>query len=125
MQRVRQMQRAHHLLQVTPVFVESGAVGTRGFRAQQLIRDGEVPLAQLRDLLAHALVLALRQRHHAQQGVRDALCIRRQHHAQTSGRGGFEDGRHLSETVGVRDARPPELVHDPGSGLDHRDFRIK
>ena len=74
---------------------------------------------QLRDLAAKSLVLALGQRHQAQQRVRHAAAGG-QHDAGPGRRQRFDDGRHSTEAVGVGNARPPELVHDPGIGLGHR-----
>ena len=39
--------------------------------------------------------------------------------------GRFENGRDFAEAVGVGDARPPELVHDPGIGIDHRTGSVR
>src|SRR3569833_1342203 len=32
----------------------------------------------------------------------------------------IENGRDTAEAVGVSNARPPEFMHDPGIGIDHR-----
>ena len=69
------------------------------------------------------LVLPLRKRDEPQQRIRHAAA-RRQHHPQASSWGRFDNGRDLAEAVGVGDARPPELVHDPGSGVEHTPVRL-
>ena len=105
--------------QVLAVAVEARQVRLGGLRRQQLLGDGRVTRAQLGEFTAIGAVLALGERHEAQQRVRDALAGR-QDHGEAGGRCGFEDGRDLAEAVGVSDARAPELVHDPGIGLAHR-----
>ena len=117
--RARQLDRVQDPEQVLAVAVEAGEVGLGGLRRQQLLGDGRMPRAQLRQFAAVAAVLALGERHQAQQRVRHALAGG-QDHGQTGGRRGLEDGRDLAEAVGVSDARPPELVHDPGIGFAHR-----
>ena len=123
LERARQLQRAQHLLQVAAIALEGGAITLRALGAEELGGDCKMTVAQLGDFRAHALVLALGERHEAQQCIRDAAA-RGQYDGQTPCGRGFEYGRHFAEAVGVGDARPPELVHDPGIGLDHLNQRL-
>ena len=68
----RQLQRAKHLLQVAAITLEGGPETLRGLGAEQLVGNRYVPLAQLRDLRAHPLIVALGERHQAQQRIGDA-----------------------------------------------------
>ncbi len=75
--------------------------------------------AQRREVGPERLVLAFGQVHQAQQRIRHATAGG-QDDPQGSGWQGGEDGSDTLEAVGVSDARPPELVHYPGSGFGHR-----
>jgi len=77
-----------------------------------------VPLAQLSDFGADPRVVTLGERHEAQQCVRDTAASG-QHDCEAPRRRALEYGRDFAEAVGVGDARPPELVHHPGIGLNH------
>ncbi len=117
--RARQLDRVQYPQKILTFAVKTAEIGLRGRRREHLLGDGRVARAQLRELSAIAAVLSLGERHEAQQRIRDPLAGG-QHHGQAGGRSSFENGRHLAEAVGVGDARAPELVHDPGIGLAHR-----
>src|SRR6185312_10151503 len=78
-----------------------------------------MPGTQRPQLRAERLVLTLGQSDEPQQGVRHPPAGG-EHHAQRAWREAIEYGGNLSKAVGVGNARPPELVHDPGIGFGHR-----
>ena len=79
---------------------------------------GPTGSAQRPQLRAKGLVLALGQIDEPQQGVRHPPAGG-EDHAQGTGRERIEYGGNPSEAVGVGDARPSELVHDPRFGFGH------
>jgi len=114
-----QLDRIQDSQKIVAVALQGREVQLRGGRRQQFLGNPRVPRTQLRDLAVVGLILALGERHQAQQRIGHAAA-RRQHHPEPSSRSRVENGRDLAEAVGVGDARPPELVHDPGSGVEHR-----
>src|SRR5581483_9483658 len=105
-------------LEVVAVPIEAREIEARGLRAEQCLGDFRMPRAQPGDLHAIAVVLTLRQRHQAEQSIRDALA-RRKHDADARSRQGIDDGGDAPEAAGVGNAGAAEFVHDPGSGIGH------
>ncbi len=78
-----------------------------------------MPRPQRSELSPKEIVLALGQVHESQERIRDASAGG-QDDSEPLITEGFENRGNATEAVGVGDARPPELVHDPGIGFDHR-----
>ena len=113
--RPSQLDGMENALQVVAVPVETGEVKARRLRRQQRFGDDRVPDTQRGDFAAITVVLAFRKRNEAQQRIGDATAGG-QNNAQPLRGQGVEDGCDAAEAVSVGDARPSELVYDPGFG---------
>ncbi len=105
--------------QIVTVAVEAGEVQPRRLTCEQRLRDGRVSRPQRSEIGPEGVVLALGQVHEPQERIGDAPASG-QDDAHALVRQGIENGGDAPEAVGVGDARPSELVHDPGIGFGHR-----
>ena len=115
----RELHCVQNALEVAAIAVELLQVLLRDGLLEQRRGDRRMSRAQVRDLPEVGVVLTLGERDETQQRIGHAAA-RRQHDAQARAGGALEYRGNSAEAVGVRDARPPELVHDPGIGLGHR-----
>src|SRR5262249_12262448 len=110
--------RMENARQVMAVAIETRQVQPGGLRTENRLRDRRVPVPQCRDMPPVTVVLALGQLDEFQERVRDPAASG-QDDAQAGARQRIENSRDTPEAVGVGDARPSELVHDPRFGFGH------